>query len=214
MMYTFENIESIRNLTYGQPPKGKHLKKISNIKEGLLGEFNYEEFKNTPPPKNESLQTYYELKTLKALPIDEDFAEEKDDIEKCFERVCTNNGIEYPKELVENLIKSSAGIILDLKFWFKRPRPVQLSKEYDIKLTDQMYMESMKTPSYPSGHSTQGILISKILATKFPSAGQEFLKEGKDISYSRNIARAHYPSDSKQGELLGTKMYEYLKEKI
>ena len=72
----------------------------------------------------------------------------------------------------------------------------------------------MKTPSYPSGHSTQGILISKILATKFPSAGQEFLKEGKDISYSRNIARAHYPSDSKQGELLGTKMYEYLKEKI
>ena len=66
---------------------------------------------------NESIQTYYELKTLKAkLPIDEKFVEEKDDIEKCFETVCKNNGIEFPKELVEKLIKGSCkGIILDLK---------------------------------------------------------------------------------------------------
>lgn len=213
-MYTFENIDKIKSLTYGNPPKEKHLKKINSIGKGLLADFNYDDFKQTPPPKNESLQTYYELKTLKSLPIDEEFAKEKDDIEKCFEKVCMNNGIEYPKELVENIIKSSAGIILDLKFLFNRPRPVQLSEEYDIKLTEQMYMESMKTPSYPSGHSTQGILISKILATKYPSAGQEFMKEGKDISYSRNIARAHYPSDSKEGEKLGTKMYEYLKNKI
>lgn len=213
-MYTFENIGKIKSLTYDNPPKEKHIKRIAYIKEGLLADFDYSEFKVSPPPKNESLQTYYELKTLKALPIDEDFAKEKDDIEKCFERVCVNNGIEYPKELVDNLIKSSAGIILDIKYHYKRPRPVQLSGEYGIKLTDQMYMDSMKTPSYPSGHSCQGILISKVLATKYPHAGQELMKEGKDISYSRNIARAHYPSDSKQGEKLGDKMYQYLKNKL
>jgi hypothetical protein len=40
------------------------------------------------------------------------------------------------------------------------------------------------------------------------------MKEGKDISYSRNIGRAHYPSDSKVGESLGNRMYNFIKEKI
>ena len=75
-------------------------------------------------------------------------------------------------------------------------------------------MESMKTPSFPSGHSTQAMLIGKVLATKYPSAGSEFMKEAKDISYSRNIGRAHYPSDSKVGESLGSSMYSYIKTKI
>ena len=77
-----------------------------------------------------------------------------------------------------------------------------------------MILPSMKTPSFPSGHSTQGILISKVLATKYPHVGQEFMKEGKDISYSRNIGRAHFPSDSKLGESLGNRMYNFIKEKI
>jgi hypothetical protein len=34
----------------------------------------------------------------------------------------------------------------------------------------------------------------------------------KDISYSRNVARAHYPSDSKFGEKLGGEMFKYLKK--
>lgn len=215
MMYTFENIADIKALTYPGEPKDKHLKKIEGIKDGLFSGFDYSEFKhNTRAPKNESIQTYYELKTLKSLPIDEDFVKEKDDVEKCFERVCKQNGIEYPKELVNKLIKSSAGVILDLKWHHNRPRPTQLAEKYGIKLTKQMILDSMKTPSFPSGHSTQGILISKVLATKYPHAGQEFMKEGKDISYSRNIGRAHYPSDSKVGESLGNRMYNFIKEKI
>ena len=92
------------------------------------------------------------------------------------------------KNWLNNLIKSSAGIILDIKYHYKRPRPVQLSGQYGIKLTDQMYMDSMKTPSYPSGHSCQGILISKVLdLLNIHTFGQELMKEGKDISYSRNI---------------------------
>jgi len=215
MMYTFENIEDIKALKYPGEPKEKHIKKIDGVKDGIFKDFDYSEFKhNLKFPKNESLQTYYELKTLKALPIDEDFVKEKDEIEQCFEKICKNNGIEYPKELVDTLVKSSAGIILDLKWHHNRPRPTQLAEKFDMKLTKQMILPSMKTPSFPSGHSTQGILISKVLATKYPHAGQEFMKEGKDISYSRNIGRAHFPSDSRVGESLGNRMYNFIKEKI
>jgi acid phosphatase (class A) len=73
-------------------------------------------------------------------------------------------------------------------------------------------MDSMKTPSYPSGHSTQGILIAKVLSDLYPELSSEILKKGREISFSRNIGKAHFPSDSKIGQELGTEMYEYLKD--
>jgi hypothetical protein len=75
-------------------------------------------------------------------------------------------------------------------------------------------MESMKTPSYPSGHSAQGILIGKVLQTRLPINTDAFLEAGKRISYSRNIGRAHYPSDSRLGEDIGDAMFRYIREKI
>ena len=47
----------------------------------------------------------------------------------------------------------------------------------------------MKTPSYPSGHYYQGILIGKVLQTKLPITTDSFIEAGKRISYSRNIGR-------------------------
>ena len=183
MMYTFENIDTIKSLKYPGEPSKKQIKKMESIKNGVFAEFDYSNFMHMSRPANESLQTYYELKTLKALPIDEDFVKEKDEVEKCFENICIKNGIEYPKELVTKLVKGGEGIIQDLKWHHNRPRPIQLSKEYDIKLTNQLVLDSMKTPSFPSGHSATGILISKVLANKYPHASQEFIKEGKDIDY-------------------------------
>ena len=72
----------------------------------------------------------------------------------------------------------------------------------------------MKTPSYPSGHSVQGVLIAKVLGKKYPKAKSAFAKTGDNISYSRRVARAHYKSDSKMGEKLGNKMYNYIKKDI
>ena len=72
----------------------------------------------------------------------------------------------------------------------------------------------MKTPSYPSGHSAQGILVGKVLQTKLPINTDAFIEAGKRISYSRNVGRAHYQSDYKLGEIIGSSMYEHIKHKI
>ena len=93
---------------------------------------------------------------------------------------------------------------LDQELWQKR---------VGVKLND-IELKTMKTPSYPSGHSAQGFLVGKVLADKYPEASKDFIKEAKDISYSRNVAKAHYKSDSRFGEQLGTSMYEYVKDKI
>ena len=42
-------------------------------------------------------------------------------------------------------------------------------------------MQSMKTPSYPSGHSVQGVLIAKVLSDKYPKAKSAFAKTGENI---------------------------------
>ena len=69
-------------------------------------------------------------------------------------------------------------------------------------------LETAKTPSYPSGHSAQGILIGNYLADKYKD--QDFKKIGNEISDARNVARAHYKSDSDMGKKLGESMYNYI----
>ena len=109
--------------------------------------------------------------------------------------------------------RTSPSIILKVKKHFNRPRPKVLAKKMNIKLND-IEMASMKTPSYPSGHSVQGILISKVLSDKYPQAKKAFEQAGKNISYSRRVAKAHYKSDSKMGEKMGNMMYEHIKDKV
>ena len=72
-------------------------------------------------------------------------------------------------------------------------------------------LESMHTPSYPSGHSTQGIFIGKVLSKMHPTHEKKLMEIGKMISNSRLMARAHYPSDSKFGEYLGNILFNNLK---
>ena len=214
-VFTVENIKDISKMVYSQDGiNKKRLKKVEFSKnEGLFKDFNYDKYKITNPPKNTSMTVYNELQYLQDLPEDLEYVKEHDDIKKVFENVCIEHNLKYPKELVDSLIKSSAGIIIDLKFKFNRPRPFQLASHYNIDFGNEK-LESMHTPSYPSGHSTQGILIGKVLQTKLPINTDAFLEAGKRISYSRNIGRAHYPSDSRLGEDIGDAMFRYIRDKI
>ena len=102
---------------------------------------------------------------------------------------------------------------MKIKKHHNRPRPKKLAKKLGIKMED-IEMDSMKTPSYPSGHSAQGVLIGMVLSDKYPSKRNKLMKTARDISRSRNIAHAHYKSDSKFGEDIGKDMYNEVKNKV
>ena len=212
-IFTEENIGDIKNAVYtNDGMKDKHAEKIEYVKtKGLFKDFNMSKYFTKNPPKNASIQVYNELQYLKDLPEDDAYVEKHDDIEAVMEEVCMEHNVTFPKDLVEELLKSCS--MLELKYHYNRPRPFQLAKYYNIKLGEHV-MESMKTPSYPSGHSAQGILVGKVLQTKLPINTDAFLEAGKRISYSRNLGRAHYPSDSKLGSTIGSAMYEHIKHKI
>ena len=181
--------------------------------KGLFKDFNTSHFKNKKPPGNKSLGTYKEIKELSNIKSDKKFVEDKDNVFTAFKSVAKKNKIEYPSKLVRSLLDESSDVIMGLKNFYKRSRPRVVAEEIGVKLND-IELKTMKTPSYPSGHSAQGFLVGKVLADKYPEASKDFIKEAKDISYSRNVAKAHYKSDSRFGEQLGTSMYEYVKDKI
>jgi len=176
----------------------------------MFKDFDTKPFKKKKPPVDSGYTTRTEMNELKKIPLKKEFVKKHDNIEAAFKKTAEEQGVkDYDKNIATKLIKESAPVILELKKHHNRPRPYELDK----KLT-AFKMKSMETPSYPSGHSVQGVLIGKVLSDKYPKSRKGFMATAKNISYSRRVARAHYKSDSKMGEELGNSMYKHIKNKI
>ena len=106
-------------------------------------------------------------------------------------------------------MKGVKTIILKLKYHYNRPRPSQVAQAKNLKL-DSEHLESASTPSYPSGHATQGTFVGRYLADLYPEYEKELRQIGEDIAFSRNMAKVHYPSDSEFGKMLGNDLYEFV----
>jgi len=176
----------------------------------MFKDFDKKPFKKKKPPVDSGYTTRTEINELKKIPLRKEFVKKFDNQEKAFRETAEREGIkDYDKKIAAKLIKDSAPVILEIKKYHDRPRPYELDKSmahYKLK--------SMETPSYPSGHSVQGMLIGRVLSDKYPRSRKGFMATAKNISYSRRVARAHYKSDSKMGEELGNSMYEHIKNKI
>jgi len=173
----------------------------------MLKDFDIQKYLNKKPPSDNSNTTKQEILELTKIPIREKFVKEKDDIKKSFGKIVAED------KLVQKLIDESAPVIMKIKKHHDRPRPKVIAKQIKTKMED-MEMASMKTPSYPSGHSAQGYLIGLTLSGMYPQKRNKLMKTARDISYSRRVARAHYKSDSTFGEQIGKDMYNHIKNKI
>ena len=180
----------------------------------FLQDFNTEKYKSYFPPGNNTFDTMQELKALRRIPLNKEYAKKYDNVISAFKETATRNGLkEKISDIVIKLVNDSHPIIMELKNFYNRPRPKAVAKTMNLEM-DDYEMASMKTPSYPSGHSTQGILIAKVLAHLYPELKKEFMQTGNNISDSRNIAHAHYKTDSDFGKKLGEAMFEHLKNKL
>ena len=193
--------------------KPKHQRAIQDIKDTTFSGYDYSKFKNLKYPNNDSEDVIDELRILADIDVDEEFVEKKDDIVKTFKDFLKQKDIKLKSKKVDKFLDETGGIILDLKYHYNRPRPFQLNKQHNVEMKNKM-MDSMKSPSFPSGHATQARLMGLILSTLLPKLKDEIMDVADDISFSRNMARAHFPSDTDAGKKLGDDMFQYLvKEK-
>tara|TARA_R110002012_G_scaffold148048_1_gene306758 strand:- start:395 stop:1471 length:1077 start_codon:yes stop_codon:yes gene_type:complete len=160
------------------------------------------------PPGDHSPKTISEIKELTKIPDNDKFVKSKDKVRDSFKELFKKESIEYPKKLIDNIIDEADPIIMKFKNKFKRPRPKKIADKKGIKI-NYLELKTMKTPSYPSGHSTSSKLIAEVLGKKYPKLKAKLNKVAEDISYSRNVAKAHYKSDSEEGIKLGKAMSDY-----
>ena len=192
-------------MTYNKGPKPKHQKRI-DYPITLFEDFVMEE---RPFPENGSKRTLEELHYLEKQKVDDKFVKEHDDVTEVFQKLFKELELEFNKEEADELLKQSAKYLMELKYKYNRPRPYQLAEFYHMDVSD-FNMESMKTPSYPSGHATQGHLLGKIYSQRYPEYKKQFMDLGEDVSESRIIGKAHFPSDKEFGKKLAEKLFENL----
>ena len=206
-----EIVSDVDSLKYGETVKKSHQNHMDR-NDSIFQDFDISPFMSNPPFSNSSQKTLAEMRELETIVSTID-VKKADDITKYFEEYFKSAGLDYPKEEVETLIKDTKGILYKLKYHYNRPRPAQLASAMGLEF-HQEPLDTAKTPSYPSGHSSQGRLIGKFLATKYPEHSNEIMKLADEISNARLVAKVHYPSDSIFGLEVGDALFDFFNRRI
>ena len=207
-MIKLAELLKLREMVYSKKIKPKHQKKI-DMKTSLWDENII--LPRMMPPENDSSLTLKEIKYLAEIEPSQEVAEMGDDVLKNFMDLIEKHEVNVSEEFINRIIKESAKFIMDLKYKFNRPRPFQVAEFYHIDLNGTQ-LDSMKTPSFPSGHAVQGYLIGEYLA-KFDNVNAyEYRMKGEEIAQSRIIAKAHYPSDKEYGKVIAKALLNGMKK--
>ena len=119
-------------------------------------------------------------------------------------------GIPFDENYISKLVKISedfGGLIMKLKVHYQRPRPYQVAW-YSKQPLHPMATFSGQSPAFPSGHASQGRLLTKVITQDYPSKRIELSKLSEQISKSRILMGVHYPSDNVFGEEIACEIFK------
>lgn len=108
--------------------------------------------------------------------------------------------------LVQRADKDTKYFTDAVKSHYDRKRP------YDEDNRIHPATELERTPAYPSGHATRGIVFAKILIKLAPDRRAALLERGREIGWDRVLAGMHHPSDIIAGRVLGQAIAQALME--
>ena len=202
-MIKLKELLELNEMTYNDGANEKHQSRIDQP----ITLFEDISISLQPFPENTSKKTLEEIRYLSKVEEDSEFVKEHDKVAKVFGKLHKDLELEYNQDEAKKYLRESAKYIMELKYKHQRPRPYQIAEFYNIDLNG-VDLDSMKTPSYPSGHATQGHLLGMIYSERYPQHRKEFMKLGEDVAESRINGKAHYPSDKKAGIHLAEKLFE------
>ena len=206
----------IDKIVYAKKPKAKHQNRLDSAEDYEILNCSYVDAPVMVPPANSSGETKAELETIaaaEALHKNPAKLEQKydDEFDWAFKEVVEDAGLEYDETYFKRLIKEAASVTIRLKYKFNRPRPFQLGPVLGIDVT-KYQSTTAKTPAFPSGHTTQSVLVACVLSEKYPELKEKLMKVADKVSLSRVVGGHHYPSDIEYGELLGKWLSGQLKK--
>lgn len=197
----------IDKIVYALTPKAKHQARLDAPEDYDIINCSYLDAPVQLPPANSSQQTRDELETManaNLLHKNPAKLEHKYDDEFlwAFEKLVKEANEDWDDVYFNKLVKEAASITIRLKYKFNRPRPFQLGKVLGIEVT-KYSSSTAKTPAFPSGHTTQAVLVACVIGKKYPELKEKAMKIAEKVSLSRLVGGHHYPSDIEYGKQLG-----------
>jgi len=103
-------------------------------------------------------------------------------------------------------VQDDAGAVVDIaKDFYRRPRPFVIDPSLGSGKLE-------KTFSYPSGHSTESMVLALVLADLFPEKRDAILAEARRIGWHRVQIARHYPTDIYAGRVLAQAIVKELRK--
>lgn len=103
-------------------------------------------------------------------------------------------------------VQTEAEAVTDgAKDFYKRPRPYVL----DPSLANGKLEHSF---SYPSGHSTESMVLALVLADLFPDQHDVIIAKARSIGWHRVEIARHYPTDIYAGRVLAQAIVRQMKQ--
>ena len=203
-MIKLKELIELQSMVYTETIKPKHKKRFTRPTPHFYEDITIPKYQ---PPSNDSSTTLDEVKYLSSIKPNKNVVMKFEEVEDVVKPYTEELGI---GKYVDDVIYESVKFIMTLKYEYNRPRPYQIAEFYNINLNGTE-TDSMKTPSYPSGHAIQGYLVADILSKHNPSNTAEYQRLGEDIAQSRIIGKAHYPSDKKYAKKVAKALFKGLK---
>jgi acid phosphatase (class A) len=205
----------IDKIVYALEPKPKHKKRLAEPEDYQYLNCSFMDAPVCIPPANSSGTTKAELETManaNLLHKNPAKLEEKydDDFLHGFQKIVEKAGHKWDSVYFKALVKEAASITIRLKYKYNRPRPFQLGKVLGIEVT-KYSSSTAKTPAFPSGHTTQSVLVAHVLSDQYPDLKEDFIKVSDKISLSRLVGGHHYLSDIEYGKKLGKWLHSHVK---
>ena len=155
------------------------------------------EYPYSPPPDTKTSMKEMELlisASKDRIRLRKEVIEIDRDLSVPFKRLCWELGVPYDQEKLERLTGEASILITKMKWLYNRERPYQFAAEHGIDFVP-MNSETAHSPSYPSGHTIQALLIASSLSDSFPQHRRRFMETAEVVSWSRVIGGYHWPSD-------------------
>lgn len=168
------------------------------------------------PPLNSSKKTTSDLTEVLQLAnnriqkeIDLVIMTDKDPI-YLFKDYINSQNVQFPYNEFQQIYTFLREIILDLKYYYNRPRPRQLALFYKMDI-NVIKTDTHATPSYPSGHTGYAALIASILTDMYPQDEKIFWGIVDKCGLARMLQGVHFRGDNDASIALVKKIYKELK---
>jgi acid phosphatase (class A) len=113
----------------------------------------------------------------------------------------------FPKTeaFMKNVQKDAETVTDGAKDIWKRPRPFMIDHSLATGKLEKSW-------SYPSGHSTESMVLALVLADLFPDHRDAIIAEARSIGWHRVEIARHFPSDIYAGRVLAQAIVRQMKE--